>query len=209
MIYLVRTPFWIKKLFNNLIWDQPAGQKIIYLTFDDGPDPLITPFVLEELNKYNAKATFFCIGKNVESHPELYARIMSAGHSVGNHTYDHLDGWKTSRSVYLANASKAEELIRSNLFRPPYGHIKNSQIRGLLKRSNPLRVVMWTVLSGDFDASISPEKCSQNVIRNTGDGSIVVFHDSKKAEGRMRYALPVVLKHFSDRGFSFQKLTVK
>ena len=187
----------------------PAGNKTIYLTFDDGPDLNLTPIVLKELDKYNAKATFFCIGRNVAQHPDLYAAILAKGHSVGNHTYDHLDGWKTNNNDYADNIGQASALINSDLFRPPYGHIKPSQAKALRMRSNPFRVIMWSVLSGDFDTGISPEKCCRNVIRNARDGSIIVFHESKKAEERMRYSLPIVLKHFSALGFSFEAIPVK
>jgi len=209
MFYLPKTPFWIKKLFNKLTWDQPAGNKTIYLTFDDGPDQNLTPFVLQELDKYNAKATFFCIGRNVEGHPNLYRAILDAGHRTGNHTNDHLDGWKTPVAKYLANIDQARTQIGSTLFRPPYGHIRPKQVKQLRTGPNPLQVVMWSVLSGDFDTGITPEKCLLNVIRNTRDGSIVVFHESRKAEERMCYALPRVLEYFSSRGFSFDSIPVK
>lgn len=209
MFYLPKTPFWIKKLYNKLIWDMPAGRKTLYLTFDDGPDRNLTPFVLDELDKYNAKATFFCIGRNLADHPDIYADIISRGHSTGNHTYDHLDGWKTGNAVYEENVNQASDLINSDLFRPPYGHIRVSQSKRLRMRPNPLRVVMWSVLSGDFDTGLSPEKCCRNVINNAGNGSIVVFHDSRKAELRLRYVLPLVLKHFSELGFSFEAIPVK
>lgn len=209
MFYFAKTPFWIKKLFSSRIWDMPGRPKAIYLSFDDGPDPQITPFVLEELDKFNAKATFFCIGKHVIAHPGVYQCILEAGHAVGNHTYDHPDGWKTSNNDYLDNVLKAKASIDSSLFRPPYGHITKRLSNTLLLPPYHLHTVMWSVLSGDFDESISAEKCYRNIISNTKSGSIVVFHDSKKADIRMRYCLPLVLKHFSDLGFSFEKITVK
>lgn len=209
MFYLPKTPFWIKKLFNKLTWDLAAGTKTIYLTFDDGPDQILTPFVLNELDKYNAKATFFCIGRNVSDHPGLYQAILDAGHTTGNHTQDHLDGWKTPVDDYLANIDQARTRIVSKLFRPPYGHIRPRQVRRLRTGPNPLQVIMWSVLSGDFDVEITPEKCLSNVLENTRGGSIVVFHESRKAEERIRFALPKVLEHFCRQGFSFEAIPVK
>lgn len=207
MFYITKTPKWVKKLFVQSIWDMPQTEKAIYLTFDDGPHKQITPFVLEELDKYNAKATFFCIGKNVEANPLLYNRIKDEGHAVGNHTYDHLDGWKTANDRYLANIEKAREYIDSDLFRPPYGRITRNQHKALTVQHIPFKIVMWSVLSGDFDVRISPEQCCKNVLKNTKSGSVVVFHDSDKAFDRLRYTLPIVLKYFSEKGFVFKKIT--
>ncbi len=187
MFYLAKTPKWLIKLSGGSLWELPDTEKNIYLTFDDGPHPAITPFVLGELDKYGAKASFFCIGRNVADNPSIYADILKRGHAVGNHTHNHLNGWKTDAGLYLANIQKAGEYIRSDLF----------------------RVIMWSVLSGDFDTDLSPETCCENVIRNARAGSIVVFHDSEKAYDRMRYALPLVLKHFHERGFSFKKIDEK
>lgn len=206
MFYTAKTPTWVKKLFKACIWDLPGTEKNIYLTFDDGPHPLITPFVLDELAKYNAKATFFCIGKNVAQHPATYSRILSEGHAVGNHSFDHLNGWKTENAVYLANILKAGEYIKSDLFRPPYGRITPSQIKNLTQQKRLYKIVMWSVLSGDFDVSISAEQCCKNVLKNAGNGAVVVFHDSEKAEIRLRYALPEVLKYFTAKGYVFEKL---
>ena len=206
MFYPVKTPEWVKKLFNASTWDMPDTEKAIYLTFDDGPHPLITPFVLDELKKYNASATFFCIGKNVEDNPAVYKRILDEGHAVGNHTYNHLDGWKISSAKYLADVLKAKKFIDSDLFRPPYGRITIKQRKGLSTLGGGLKIIMWSVLSGDFDKSITSERCCANVIKNTGNGSVVVFHDSEKAMERMRYSLPIVLQHFFDKGYSFKKI---
>lgn len=209
MFYFARTPFWLKKLFTTGIWEMSGSRKVIYLTFDDGPDPDITPFVLDELGKFNAKATFFCIGKNVKAQPEVYQRILKEGHAVGNHTHDHLNGWATNHAVYLDNVLQAKRYISSNLFRPPYGRITKRLSKALLLPPYQLQTVMWSVLSGDFDRGITSERCYQNVIKNTRNGSIVVFHDSQKADTRMRYCLPLVLKYFSERGFLFEKINVK
>ena len=206
MFYPVKTPGWVKKLFGASTWDMPVTEKAIYLTFDDGPHPGITPFVLDQLKKYNARATFFCIGKNVKDNPAVYKRILDEGHAVGNHTYNHLDGWKTGSVKYLADVLKATEFIDSGLFRPPYGRIRRKQRKEIFLLKRPLKIIMWSVLSGDFDESITPEQCCANVIKNTGNGSVVVFHDSEKAMERMHYSLPVVLQHFFDKGYRFKKI---
>jgi peptidoglycan/xylan/chitin deacetylase (PgdA/CDA1 family) len=211
------------------MWEKPAGEKILYLTFDDGPHPAATPFVLDQLKQYNAKATFFCIGKNVTEHQDLYRRILDEGHKAGNHTFNHLNGWETNYKTYLKNILEAAKYIDSNLFRPPYGRITKLQASMLQKGSgeglinnnkkndtkekssftihhSPFTIVMWTILSGDFDKKISPERCLQNVILHSKPGNIIVFHDSAKAWNRMSFALPRVLEHFSKQGFSFKTL---
>jgi len=206
MFYLVKTPWWVSKwIYPAYAWRMPAGQKKIYLSFDDGPHPEATPFVLDTLKKYQAKASFFCIGKNVAAHPELYKRILLEGHTVGNHTQNHYNGWKTADADYLANIKEASQFIDSKLFRPPYGRITRFQAQQVQERLG-LTIVMWSVLSGDFDTELDPQKCSRNVRKNAGDGSIIVFHDSEKAMSRLTYALPGVLEYFSARGFSFDKI---
>lgn len=208
MRYPIKTPWLIKKIFPSLWWSVPTRENILYLTFDDGPHPTVTPFVLDELKKYDAKATFFCIGKNVIAYPEIYKRILDEGHAVGNHTYNHLNGWKTKNKTYLEDVNKASGYIDSFLFRPPYGRIGITQFRRLSKFMNKLKiqVVMWDVLSGDFDLRISPEHCAVNVLSSAGPGSIVVFHDSSKASPRIKYALPQTLKFFGEKGFRFHSL---
>jgi peptidoglycan/xylan/chitin deacetylase (PgdA/CDA1 family) len=180
---------------------------VLYLSFDDGPHPEATPFVLEQLAKFDAKASFFCIGKNVQLFPEIYGEIIAAGHVVGNHTQNHMNGWKNTTEKYIANIEEATKWIDSNLFRPPYGRISFSQIKALrLDPSLPQDIMMWDVLSGDFDTTITGEQCANNVIQHTGPGSIVVFHDSAKALDRLRIALPKVLAHFSKLGYQFKVL---
>jgi peptidoglycan/xylan/chitin deacetylase (PgdA/CDA1 family) len=231
-MYLVNTPWWLRAIYPQLIWQMPNQEKIIYLTFDDGPHATATPFVLDTLAAYNAKASFFCIGKNVIEHPEIYARILNEGHTVGNHTQYHANGWKVSDSKYFNEINEAATLIQSNLFRPPYGRIKRSQIKQLTQKKHiqlsgvessdelsfnvqsndlqstqsPYKIIMWSVLSGDFDTNLSAADCTNNVIKHTKAGSIVVFHDSAKAWDRMSDALPKVLKHFSEQGFRFEAL---
>ncbi|HRH48454.1 MAG TPA: polysaccharide deacetylase family protein [Panacibacter sp.] len=216
MFYTVRAPWIFKKLRPSLVWQKPSDEKVLYLTFDDGPHPTATPFVLDQLKQYNAKATFFCIGKNVVEQPRIYQRILEEGHRVGNHTFNHLNGWKTNDEAYLDNIFEAAKYIDSNLFRPPYGRITkfqqkilsadNAQASNLKNRTSNFTIIMWTLLSGDFDVKLSPQRCLQNVILNSKAGDIIVFHDSTKAWERMNYALPKVLEHFSNKGFRFQLL---
>jgi peptidoglycan/xylan/chitin deacetylase (PgdA/CDA1 family) len=180
---------------------------VLYLSFDDGPHPVATPFVLEQLSNFNAKASFFCIGKNVQLYPDIYAVITEANHTIGNHTQNHMNGWKNTTDHYITDIQEATKSIHSNLFRPPYGRISFAQIKAL--RSNPSLpqdIVMWDVLSGDFDTTITGEQCANNVIQHGGPGSIIVFHDSAKAMDRLRIALPKVLLHFSKQGYQFKAL---
>lgn len=206
MFYLVKTPAWVKKIYPKRIWDIQTDKKEIFLSFDDGPHPVQTPFVLDLLQAYNAKATFFCIGKNVTEHPDIYRRIIDEGHATGNHTHNHLNAWKVKNADYLHNVQQAAQYIDSNLFRPPYGKINSFLVNQLLSPAYSLRTVMWTVLSGDFDISITPERCLENVLLHTKEGSIIVFHDSDKARERMRFALPAVLKYFTERGYIFSSI---
>lgn len=202
-MYLTKTPRFIKNLFPNFIWNVPTKDKTIYLTFDDGPIPEVTPWVLEELEKYNAKASFFCVGENVKTYPEVYHQILENGHAIGNHTFNHLSGWASDNVPYFHNVRNCANEVHSNLFRPPYGRLKPKQIQFLQRH---YKIIMWDVLSGDFDDSISNEQCFQNVIQNTKAGSIVVFHDSLKSEEKLRFVLPKVLKYFSALSYQFKKL---
>lgn len=206
MFYLTKTPKWAFKLFNKSVWQMPDMGKNIFLTFDDGPHSEITPFVLNELDKFDAKATFFCIGKNVLENPLVFNQIIDKGHAVGNHTFSHLDGWKAKNTDYRTDILKAREYIDSDLFRPPYGRITRKQHKELTMMERPFRIIMWSVLSGDFHVKLSPEECCENVISNVKSGSVVVFHDSEKANERLRYALPIVLKHFNEQGYLFRKI---
>jgi peptidoglycan-N-acetylglucosamine deacetylase len=189
--------------FPSLKWKMPVKEKIIYLTFDDGPVPEITPWVLDELKKYNASASFFCIGDNVMKHRHIYNRILEHGHATGNHTFHHLNAWKVDSSLYIKDVEKANEVIGSSFFRPPYGKITPSLIRKLKKS---FTIVMWDVLSYDFDISRHGNQCADLVIKKAQPGSIIVFHDSLKAEDRLRIALPKVLQHFSSEGYRFHSL---
>ena len=206
MLYFIKTPWWLPKLYGGLIWRMPTKEKVLYLTFDDGPHPEATPFVLEQLRKYEARATFFCIGKNVEVYPEIYRRILVEGHRVGNHTQDHLNGWKVDGRKYVGNIREAARRIDSDLFRPPYGRIGALQSRVLRSAPFYYKIIMWDVLSADFDATLTGDQCARNVFQNGKAGSIVVFHDSEKAFERMSVALPVVLNYFSERGYRFDAI---
>jgi peptidoglycan/xylan/chitin deacetylase (PgdA/CDA1 family) len=211
MRYFIKTPWWMKKIYPAYVWDVDTKENILYLTFDDGPHPVATPFVLDELARYNAKATFFCIGKNVVEYPSIYRRILDEGHAVGNHTHNHLNGWKTNDSKYFQDIAEAALHIDSNMFRPPYGRIKTFHAKNMQRvmKKPDARIIMWTVLSGDFDLQVSKEECLQHVILNATKGSIVVFHDSEKAFPKLEYSLPLVLKHFSSAGFRFETLIEK
>jgi peptidoglycan/xylan/chitin deacetylase (PgdA/CDA1 family) len=212
MVYLCKTPGLLKKFYPECVWNFTREERVIYLTFDDGPHALATPFVLETLKEYNAKATFFCIGKNVVQHPDIYKRILEEGHTAGNHTYNHLNGWKTPDEEYIRNINEAKKYIDSKLFRPPYGRITKFQIRLLtasenVKQNTAFRIIMWDVLSADFDHKITGKRCAENVVSNTKAGSIVVFHDSEKAFKRLETALPETLRFFSEKGFTFKAIS--
>ena len=204
---LIKTPKWLKLLYPKLLWDANAANRCIYLTFDDGPIPIVTPFVLNILKQYNAKATFFCIGDNVRKHPAIFEQVKNDGHAIGNHTYNHLKGWITEDKTYLDNFLQADKLLDTKLFRPPYGRIKRSQVKLLQKAKPGIQIVMWSVLSADYDATFTPERCLGNVIKNTKPGDIVLFHDSLKAQERMEYALPRALEYWSREGYSFGLLS--
>ena len=205
--YFIKTPWLVKKLFPKYVWSLPAANDEVYLTFDDGPHPQITPWVLEQLRAYDAKASFFCIGKNVNLYPAVYKQILAEGHAVGNHTQNHLNGWKVPPADYIANIKEAATCIQSSLFRPPYGRIKRKHLASLhTAMGTQAKVIMWDVLSADFDTSITPEQCADNVLKHTQAGSIIVFHDSEKAFKNLQYALPVVLQSLTERGLHFKAL---
>jgi len=207
-MYLIKSPLLLKWYYPSLTWHKSRDQKVIYLTFDDGPIPDVTDFALKTLKSFNAKATFFCIGDNIHKHPDIFEKIKNDGHRIGNHTFNHLKGWKTPDEIYTKNFQKCQEITNTNLFRPPYGKISLFQARHLraaMKGRKP-KVIMWDVLSADFDKRITKEQSLQFVILRSLPGSIVVFHDSEKASEKLYYALPKVLHHFSKKGFRFLSL---
>jgi peptidoglycan-N-acetylglucosamine deacetylase len=206
--YFIKTPWLVKRLFSSYTWSLPSDDKAVYLTFDDGPHPEITRWVLDQLQEHHAQATFFCVGNNVQQYPDIYKQILNSGHAVGNHTYHHVNGWENDDKIYLEDISKAARLIDSNLFRPPYGRIRNSQASKLSQalQRNESRVIMWDILSADFDTSISAEQCLYNVLENVSAGSIIVFHDSEKAFNNLKHALPGTLMYLKQEGFSLRKI---
>jgi peptidoglycan/xylan/chitin deacetylase (PgdA/CDA1 family) len=205
-----RTPFFLPWLYPSLVWRIPTEEKELFLTFDDGPVPGPTEFVLDELAKRNCQATFFCIGDNVRKHPQIFEKVVTEGHAVGNHTFHHLKGWNSDRKTYADNVKMCDEVFhqvlpasdRASLFRPPYGRITRAQIGDL----NAYKIIMWDVLTMDYRKSLSPENCLRESVRATRTGSIVVFHDSLKAERNMTYALPRYLDYFLEKGYSFKRL---
>lgn len=203
MWYPVKSPFWLRAIYPQLTWHKSRQKKTIYLTFDDGPIPDVTPSILKILKQHEVKATFFCVGENIRKHPEIFEQIIADGHAIGNHTYNHLKGWKTSKNQYLDNVNQCQTLTKSKLFRPPYGRGTRAQYTQLTKTHE---IIMWDVMSGDFDLSISPQKCLNNVLENTTNGSIIVFHDSIKAKPRVLHALPKAIEHWIDAGFAFETL---
>jgi len=203
-LYLVKPPHIIRKLSEKYIhWQVKTNEKVLYFTFDDGPIPELTPKALKILDKYNAKATFFMVADNVRKHPDVYQQVMDAGHAIGNHSYNHVKGWKLSNEEYYSNIAKASDLLNTKLFRPPYGQISPSQAKHLAKDYN---IIMWSVLSGDYDKNTSPEQCFNNILRKAKNGSIIVMHDNLKAEENMLFALEESLKHFSQLGYRFDSL---
>jgi peptidoglycan-N-acetylglucosamine deacetylase len=223
-MFIHKTNFLMRALYPDFIWRIPTEKKEIFLTFDDGPIPEITEFVLDELEKYKAKATFFCIGGNIEKHPNIFQMVVNQQHTIGNHTFNHVRGWDTEANIYLENFKKCEEIIvercsmfdirnlaiehqtydiEQRLFRPPFGRIKKNQAKEILKTHE---IVMWDVLTGDYDQSLSKERVLSKALQHTKQGSIVLFHDSIKASKNMIYALPRFLKHFSERGYVFKSL---
>jgi peptidoglycan/xylan/chitin deacetylase (PgdA/CDA1 family) len=201
---LFSPPAFVRHIMPSLVWNL-GGADEVYLTFDDGPTPGVTEWVLETLGRYDARATFFCLGKNVEQHPETYAKILAAGHKTGNHTYSHQKGWRMSLQRYVEDVDFAAQLIHSDLFRPPYGRITPAQARVLSERYH---LIMWDILSRDYSSLVSPRQCVKNVTRHVGAGSIVVFHDSWKSARRLKYALPRVLEYIYNKGLRCESITL-
>lgn len=200
-MYFARTPYLLQLLnYPRDLWSMDKSRKELFLTFDDGPVPQATPWVLDILERHKAKATFFCVGDNARKYPHLLERIRQEGHAVGNHSYSHLNGWKTNDEEYIGNIFKCNEILSSGLFRPPYGKATRNQKKILREH---FTIVYWSVISGDFDISLSPADCLSNVMNNATNGAVILFHDSIKAMPRLKYALPAVLAKFSAEGYSF------
>lgn len=202
-MYFINAPFFLRWYYPKVTFNRSRGEQKVYLTFDDGPIPEVTPMVLAVLKEYNIRATFFCVGENIDKNKELFERLLKEGHAVGNHTYNHLKGWDSSDELYLENVQQCQALTQTKLFRPPYARAKKSQLKPLYKTHE---IVYWDVLSGDFDEKLSPEACYQNVIKHTKNGSIIVFHDNIKAIPRLSYALPKVIQYLLAAGYSFDTL---
>lgn len=212
--YWIKTSWVVKKIFSNYTWDvsKDGNSNTIYLTFDDGPVPEITEWVLNQLEEHQVKATFFCIGDNINKSPNIFNRLISEGHSIGNHTFNHLNGWKTTTDVYLKSTKLCEEAIQKNssynvkskLFRPPYGKLNTSQSRQIRKLG--YKIIMWDVLSADFDQNLSQEQCLENVTSNLRPGSVIVFHDSIKAFKNLEYVLPKTLAYLKENNFNCEVL---
>jgi peptidoglycan/xylan/chitin deacetylase (PgdA/CDA1 family) len=202
-MYLVKTPVLISKLMSkSLVWNIPTKEKKIYLTFDDGPIPELTEEILQILTSYQAKATFFCVGENAQRYPHLLAKILDDDHLIGNHSQQHISGWKTATKDYIENVHQASESIKSSLFRPPYGQINYQQIKSLKK---DFKIIMWSLLSGDFDTGLTKQQCLFNALQSK-PGDIIVFHDNIKAKEKISYVLPRYLEHFSKMGYEFCSL---
>jgi peptidoglycan/xylan/chitin deacetylase (PgdA/CDA1 family) len=197
---LVRPPLLFRNIVPGALWRMNKTEKKIYLTFDDGPVPGVTPEALSVLRKFNVKATFFCVGNNAQKYPEIFKQILEEGHSVGNHTFAHLNGWETTTVNYLKSVEECAEVFSSNLFRPPYGKMRPSQRKAIQRK---FRIVLWDVLTYDFDREWSGEDCLQTALNYSRNGSIVVFHDSEKAKERMLYALPKFIEEMKEKGFEF------
>jgi peptidoglycan-N-acetylglucosamine deacetylase len=215
-MYLVRPSWLIQKWYPNTVWRKDSFSRKLYLTFDDGPMADVTPFVLDVLKSKNVRATFFCVGENVKKHPEIFQRILEEKHAIGNHTFSHLNGWNSTCEEYMENVQACNAALThfssdssaasesSVLFRPPYGKMKRSQLKSLREKYS---IVMWDVLSGDFDEATSPEKCLENVMNNYRNGSVIVFHDSLKARRSMEYAMPRFVDHALSEGFTFEVIS--
>lgn len=203
MWYPIKSPIWLRLLYPQLLWHKNRKEKTLYLTFDDGPIPDVTPSILKILKMHEIKATFFCVGDNIRKYPDIFEQIVQDGHSIGNHTYHHLKGWRTTKDEYLLDIEKCQKLTGSKLFRPPYGRGTKAQYK-TLKES--YEIVMWDIMSGDFDSSLSPQKCLSNILKYSSNGSIIVFHDNIKAKERVLYALPRAIDHWLEKGFKFEAL---
>ena len=196
----IQFPRLLRPLWGKVVWRKDPSKKVIYLTFDDGPVPEVTPLVLDLLDEHNIKATFFCVGENVQKHPDTFAQVMSRGHKVGNHTFNHLKGFSVKDEEYYDNIDKAAELIDSKLFRPPYGRVTGKQMKKLRDR---YAIIMWDVITHDYNKSLSPETIMRTIKRYSRNGSLVVFHDSIKAKENLLAVLPLAIEYWKSKGYTF------
>lgn len=197
--YKISPPLFIRFFFSRAVWRMKTSEKIIFLTFDDGPIPEVTPWVIDCLKKYKAVATFFCVGENVRKYPNIFNILINNGMAVGNHTYSHSDTKHFKKKEYLKNVDKCSEFVKSSLFRPPYGRIFPWWMSELKKRFD--KIVMWDILTLDYDKNYTAEDIVNNVVTNIRPGSVIVFHDSLKAWDRLNYALPKVLEYITEKGY--------
>jgi peptidoglycan/xylan/chitin deacetylase (PgdA/CDA1 family) len=202
----VRLPGFLTSFFKEAIWRLDETNPVVYLTFDDGPIPEVTPWVLEVLKEENIQATFFCVGENVARYPEIYKSILDNGHSVGNHTYNHLQGLKTNKKDFFRNIEQAGKCIHSDLFRPPHGWMRRAQYNYLKRK---YRIVMWDVISCDYNTNLSPEKVFRNITGYVRSGSIVTFHDSVKARQNLVRTLQPAIRWIKEQGFRFEAIPYK
>ena len=201
---MVQPGWWMRLFFPGTMWRGDKKEKVVYLTFDDGPIPEVTPWVVALLNEKRIKATFFCVGENVAKHPKVYQMLVDNGHSIGNHTYNHISAWKVSGRFYKENVAKARDVIITSLFRPPHGKIYPWQLPMLKKQFS--KIVMWDVLTKDYDKRLSTEDVLNNLYRHTRNGSVIVFHDSLKAWPRLEKALPVAIDWLKEQGYEFRTI---
>jgi peptidoglycan/xylan/chitin deacetylase (PgdA/CDA1 family) len=211
LLHFYRTPPFFKFFSKHLEWKIKTDKKEIFLTFDDGPIPGLTPYILDQLDEFGAKARFLCVGDNVTKFPEIFKLVVEGGHAVGNHTFNHLKAWSTSKTAYLVNVQKCQRVLIENglksarpLFRPPHGQITPGAINAL---KQTYHIIMWDVLSYDFSKAHTAEKSLEKIIKMTRPGSTVVFHDNYKAEEKLKYILPKYLRHYGELGYSFKKLS--
>jgi peptidoglycan/xylan/chitin deacetylase (PgdA/CDA1 family) len=208
-LYTHRIPNFVKWHYAEFYWQQPTEEKVLYLTFDDGPTPDATEFVLEELSKWEAKSTFFCLGKNIAKDKSILSKIEDQGHTIGNHSFSHLSGWESDIDTYLTDIKKCDDLLNktltknSDLFRPPFGRINKNQISELNKK---YRIILWDYLIGDFDSSLSKYRCFERAKKNIKNGDVIVLHDNFKSFETLQYVLPRLLAHFSNVGYRFDAL---
>ena len=202
-LFLTKVPEWVTKVYHRRIWKINTQEKVIYLTFDDGPDPVSTPFILETLSQFSAKVTFFHLGSKIKLYPELFEACKQHGHGIGNHGYNHIDGIVSAPHTYVENINLGKSLTNSDLFRPPYGRLPLLG-KNRIQKSNS--VIMWDVMPGDFLDFLSSDEVFQRIIKATSNGSIIVLHENEKSHDTVKKILNPILSYFSERGYKFRSL---